>query len=155
MWFTEFARSKSIASTDRVYHELSTLVDAIYHAGTYDQYNVGCSIVLEVLARRIQSIVDAYSTPGRIDFTQARHFVGSGSLEDAIDPALRDYVARRSKDEAEIQNAREKARALASASGLANTGGPSVTPGAPVNPRPKNPKSKKGSKGGDDGGGAK
>ena len=29
LWFTEFARSKSIHSTDRVYHELSTLVDTV------------------------------------------------------------------------------------------------------------------------------
>ena len=65
------------------------IVDAVYHGGTYDQYNLGCSICIEVICRRIQSIVDAYSNPGRIDFMQARHFVGTGSLEDAIDPALK------------------------------------------------------------------
>ena len=129
------ARSKGIHSTDRVYHELSTLVDAIYHAGTYDQYNLGCSIVVEVIARRIQSIVDAYSNPGRIDFTQARHFVGTSSLEDAVDPALRNYVARKSKDEAEIQNARDKARALAATPSPSGPSGP--TPGAPGPARPK------------------
>ena len=59
LWFTEFARSKGIHSTDRVYHELSTLVDAVYHGGTYDQFNLGCSICIEVISRRIQSIVDA------------------------------------------------------------------------------------------------
>ena len=100
---------------------------------------------MEVLARRIQSIVDAYSTPGRIDFTQARHFIGTGSLEDAIDPALRDYVARRSKDEAEIQNAREKARAMAGASATAASAAP--TSGAPGPPRPRKDTRKKGDKG--------
>jgi hypothetical protein len=146
LWFNEFARSKSIQSTDRVYHELSTLVDAIYHAGTYDQYNVGCSICVEVLARRIQSIVDAYSNPGRIDFTQARLFVGTSSLEDAIDPALRNYVARRSKDEAEIQNAREKARALAGPATPAAGGGAAQT-GAPGPTRPKRAARKKAGEG--------
>ena len=138
LWFTEFARAKSIQSTDRVYHEVSTLVDAIYHAGTYDQYNLGCSICVEVLARRIQSIVDAYSNPGRIDFTQARHFIGSGSLEDAIDPALRDFVARKSKDEAEIQNARDKARQLSGPVAAATyQAQPTPLPGAPGPGKPK------------------
>ena len=105
---------KGIHSTDRVYHELLTL-----HGGTYDQFNLGCSICMEVICRRIQSIVDAYSNPGRIDFTQARHFVGTRRLEDAIDPALKNYVARKSKDEAEIHNARDKARSLNPASGPA------------------------------------
>ena len=144
LWFVEFARSKSIQSTDRVHHELSTLVDAVYHGGTYDQVNIGCSICIEVICRRIQSIVDAYSTPGRIDFTQARHFVGSGSLEDAIDPALRNYVARKSKDEAEIQNARDKARSLAAAPSVPGQYAP--TPGAPGPPKPKPKKGGKGQK---------
>ena len=108
------------------------IVDAVYHGGTYDQYNLGCSICIEAICRRIQSIVDAYSNPGRIDFTQARHFVGTGSLEDAIDPTLNNYVARKSKDEAEIQNARDKARwpapttgpAAASAAPYTNAAGP-------------------------------
>ena len=136
LWFTEFAGSKGIHSTDRVYHELSTLVDAVYHGGTYDQYNLGCSICIEVICRRIQSIIDAYSNPGRIDFTQARHFVGTGSLEDAIDPALRNYVARKSKDETEIQNARDKARSLAPTSGPAAASSPSY-PSAPGPTKPK------------------
>ena len=122
------------------------MVDAVYHAGTYDQYNLGCSVSLEVICRRVQSIVDAYSTPGRIDFTQARHFVGSGSLEDAIDPALRNYVARKSKDEAEIQNARDKARANAPTAAAA-----AAAPGAPGPTRPKPSTKKKGAK--KDGGG--
>ena len=123
------------------------MVDAICHAGTYGPYNLGCSISVEVRARRIQSIVDANVTPGRIDFSQARHFVGIGSLEDAIDPALRDYVARRSKDEAEIQNAREQARALA---GTPSSGGPSVqTSGAPGPARPKKGDRKKAGAGAD------
>ena len=42
-----------------VYHELWTLVDAVYHGGSYNQYNLGCSICIEVICRRIQSIVDA------------------------------------------------------------------------------------------------
>ena len=150
LWFTEFARSKSIASSDRVYHELSTLVDAVYHGGTYDQYNLGCSICIEIICRRVQSIVDAYSNPGRIDFTQARHFVGGGSLEDPIDPALKNYVARKSKDEAEIQNARDKARALTTSAPGAAPAYPPIS-GAPGPVRPK-PKKGKGKTGGGDGG---
>ena len=106
-------------------------------------------LCVEVLARRIQSIVDAYSNPGRIDFTQARHCVGTGSLEDAIDSALREYVARRSKDEAEIQNAREKARTLAAATPTPGGGFSSPAPGAPGPARPKR-KAKNAGKGADD-----
>ena len=91
--------------------------------------------MIQVICRRIQSIVDAYSNPGRIDFTQARHFVGTSSLEDAIDPALRNYVARKSKDEAEIQNACDKARALAATPTPAGPSGPAA--GAPGPARPK------------------
>ena len=34
--------------------------EALYHGGTFDQYNMGASIMFEVFARRLMGVVDAY-----------------------------------------------------------------------------------------------
>lgn len=56
-----WARQKGIYETDRVMHELRCLTDSFYYGGTFDQLNLPVLASTEVLARRIQSIVEAYS----------------------------------------------------------------------------------------------
>ena len=42
-----------------LYHELSTLIDALYYAGCIDCLDVGGLLCLEILARDIESIFEA------------------------------------------------------------------------------------------------
>ena len=41
--------------------ELEVLIEAFYVGGTFDQVNIGCLLSFEILARRVQTIVDAYA----------------------------------------------------------------------------------------------
>ena len=50
--------------------------------------------------------------PVQIDVSQAQHFRGVGSFDEAIDLEMRGYVARCAEDEAEVYNARDRARQL-------------------------------------------
>ena len=55
--------------------------------------------------------MDANSDPDRIDFSQAKHVRGTGTLDEAIYPEMKAYVARCLKD---VQNAHDRARHLKS-----------------------------------------
>ena len=113
MWLDVWARSKNIGSSERVYHELSVLCETLYVGGTYDQLNMPSLVSFEVIARRIQSIVDAYSgDPSRPQRANARLYSGVGSALDMVAPDLKHYVAKKAKDEAEVESMRTRARNL-------------------------------------------
>ena len=59
--------------------------------------NIGCLVSLEIIARRIQLIVEALQNPQRPNWEAAKLFAGLPGVEDAVAPALRSYVARRAK----------------------------------------------------------
>eukprot|EP00959_Pyramimonas_sp_CCMP1952_P381382 7991476-Pyramimonas_sp.AAC.1 len=40
-WLDKWAQSRNIASSDRVYYELKTIIDSLEYAGCYDQLNLG------------------------------------------------------------------------------------------------------------------
>ena len=103
LWLAIWAREKNIDAHDRVFHEMTTLTEALYHAGTYDQLNIGGLVCLEVLARRAQSIIDAYSVnPTKPNWSGARFFTGSSSAVDAVDRGLLTYANRQRKEEHEL-----------------------------------------------------
>ena len=56
-------RVKVLLVTDRVAHELWVLVETLQTAGSYDQLNLGGVAALEVVARRVQLITEAYTNP--------------------------------------------------------------------------------------------
>ena len=113
MWLEMWARGKGIGRNERVYHELEVLIEAFYVGGTFDQLLLGCLMGYEVLARRIQTIVDAYVTdPSHLSWANARYFSGVGSADDLVAPELRTYVTKRAKEETEIETARGRSRTL-------------------------------------------
>ena len=58
--------------------------------------------------------MDAFSDRDRTDLSQAKHFQGIGTLDEAIDPDMKVYVARCTQDEAEVHRARDGPRQLKS-----------------------------------------
>ena len=64
-------REKKLESADRVIHEMKVLTDTLYYAGAYDCLNLGALISIEIVCRRIQTIVDAYSNPARPNWERA------------------------------------------------------------------------------------
>ena len=60
-WLERWLIEKGFGENDRLAHEMHVLADCLFHAATYDQLNVGSVVCLEVVARRLQAIVDAHS----------------------------------------------------------------------------------------------
>ena len=92
--------------------ELRTLVDAIELATTYDQVNAPALASCETISRRIMAIVDAFSagSSSSPDWGAAKIITGYKGPEDVVSPTLRQWAARRGKDEIELHQARAKMR---------------------------------------------
>ena len=102
LWLNLWLRSKHIERTDRTYHEMKVLVDALFYGGTFDQLNIPALMCMETICRRLQAIVDAHTTPRRPSWENAKIFAGQGSPEDIFSPVFRTYAAKKSKDELEL-----------------------------------------------------
>ena len=112
-WLELWCRQKSIADQDRVKHELRCLMDVLYYGGVYDQVNMPVLASFESVARRVQCIVDAYSTSSSSpDWSNAKLFTGYTAPEDLVMPQLKTWAARRGKEEVELFQARNRMREL-------------------------------------------
>ena len=112
MWLQMWMRTKHISTTDRVYHEMKVLCDALFYAGTFDQVNIPALMGFEVVCRRMQAIVDAYADPSKPSWENAKLFTGQGSPEDLVSPTFRSYATKKNRDELELLQARQKVREL-------------------------------------------
>ena len=112
-WVEMFVRDRGLSSGDRVVHELRCLAEILELAGTFDQLNV-CSLAsLEFLCRRIQAVVEAHSQNAqKPDYSSVTLFSGVSKPLDAVAPELKAFVARRAKEEADIEKVRQKVREL-------------------------------------------
>lgn len=146
LWLQLWARAKHIEPSDRVHHELKVLTDCLFFAGTFDQINIPALVSMEVVCRRIQAIVDAYSHPSKPSWENAKIFTGMGSPEDTVSPTFRTYAAKKNKDELELLQARQKVRELRGGHGGEDADVGDALPSRP----PKGPKAKAktGAKGG-------
>ncbi|CAK0801338.1 unnamed protein product, partial [Prorocentrum cordatum] len=80
-WTSEGVRFKT-RRKDRSYHELTTLVQAPWLAGTYDGLNLGCAAALESVAGRLVTIVEAHGSgpaPGQ-EFEETGAALALGGL---------------------------------------------------------------------------
>ena len=112
LWLQLWLRAKHIEPTDRVAHEMRVLCDVLYYAGTFDQLNIPALVSLEVVCRRMQAVVDAYTNPSKPSWENAKIFTGQGSPEDLVSPTFRSYATRKNRDELELLQARQKVREL-------------------------------------------
>ena len=103
-------RDLKIAENDRSAHELELLLNVLELAGSVDQVNLGNLSSMELIARRVQLILDAHSSGAKAAWEGAEHFMGLGKQAKGINPALQAHVAARLKDEAEVEKQRQKAR---------------------------------------------
>lgn len=95
-----------------------------YVGGVYDQLNMPALASFEVAARRIQSIVDAYSQdPSKPSWASARLFAGLGNADDLVAPELRQFAARKAKEESDIESVRTRGKGLAAAAEAVAAGG--------------------------------
>ena len=114
LWLELWCRQKSIAEQDRVKHELRCPMEVLYLGGTFDQLNMPVLASFETVARRVQSIVDAYSggSGSAPDWGNAKLFTGYAGPDDLVMPQLKTWAARRGKEEVELFHARNKMKEL-------------------------------------------
>jgi hypothetical protein len=87
------------------------ICDCLYYGGCYDQLNLPTLIMAEVLFRRLQAIVEAYSNnTGKPDWSMAKFLVGEKVCFDGIPPDLRQFAAKNAKEEREMQVSRTTAQ---------------------------------------------
>ena len=109
-WLAEWMRSKQIQDNDRISFEMKVLIESLYVGGTYDQLNLCSLACMEILARRIQAIIDAYSSGPIPDWHSAKIMTLYHSPEDAISPQLKTWAARKNKEELDLAQTRAKVR---------------------------------------------
>ncbi|CAK0807139.1 unnamed protein product [Prorocentrum cordatum] len=133
-WLDLGSRSNNLGPGHWVMHELSVLCEVFYVGRTYDQLNMPSLVSFKNIGRRIQSIADAYSgDPFRPQWANARLYSGVGSAVDMVVPELKHYVAKRAKDEIEVESKRVQARSLPIAADAVAAGSlPAAGRGPPV-----------------------
>ena len=145
-WLEIWCRSRGIADSDRVKHELRCLVEAFWLGGTFDQLNLPVLSSFETLSRRIAAIVEAYSQgpSSSPDWSSARLITGYKGPEDIVMPQLKTWVARRGKEEADLYQARSRVKELRRGTQASDEAADSVADGSlPGGAKPK-PKAKGG-----------
>jgi hypothetical protein len=123
-WFEQWAVGKGIAKDDRVYHELSTLFEAIEYGGIYDQLNLPALFSFEVINRRIQSLLEAYRiNPSRPNYEMAEHYSAIADPFDGVVSALRERGVKMLKEKNDAERVRQVARDLKTGGGKGGYGG--------------------------------
>ena len=90
-------------------------------SGTHDQLNSPCLASMETVAQRIAQIVEAYSGGGGAPlWAGVRHYEGRTSATECIDPNLRADVAKKTREELDLENFLGK---LAGLTGVGRQGG--------------------------------
>lgn len=124
LWLESWRQMKNLAEGDRVIHELRTLTDALFYGATHDQLNLPSLASFEVICRRIQLITEAYSNPAAPNWSGARFFSGVSRIDDFCAPELKQFVAKKSKEVAEMESAKNKGNgSTGGAGGGASSGG--------------------------------
>lgn len=102
-----WCRSVRVEKTDRIYHELQAWMRVLEFGGGYDQLNPGSLCCFEIAARRVQTLMEAHQIcQDRPNFRAVASFSPLGRTLDGVDPALRAYGARKTKEQLELDRAR-------------------------------------------------
>ncbi|CAK0838221.1 unnamed protein product, partial [Prorocentrum cordatum] len=113
-WMSNFCREYGVSQRDRTWHELNCLVTIFWLAATFDALNLGGLACLEVAARRVAQISEAYRVvPGQPATWEAGRFLtGTSGPFDVVSPELRNFANRAARDESERLAALGRSRAL-------------------------------------------
>jgi hypothetical protein len=114
-WLREWARVRGITKRHRVFYDVRTLVAALEAAGEINQVNLVVLVCIEILVRRLPSLVEAHSKgTENPDWTLAASPTSASDAGDVVPTNLRSSAMRETKERMDIENFR--ARSLASSS---------------------------------------
>ena len=77
---------------------------------------------------------------GKVDWANGKFFSGTGEVGDAVVSSLRQSAARRARDEAEIESARDRARAMQARAVPSGDGPPGAAATPPLKHGPRRAK---------------
>ena len=117
-WLAMWVREKELHAKERTAIEMRVLVSCLHLSGTYDQLNGPCIAALETIARRVAAIVEAYAgDDGRPRWAGVKHYDGTTNALDCVDPQLRASVAKKNKEEMDMEALRSKTQSSESGGG--------------------------------------
>jgi len=123
LWLREWKLEVELRNNDRTMHELTVLIDAFYYAGVVDQVNIPALLCMEVLARRVMTIVDAYATGAdKPRWGNSKYYKGSGSIRDGVPTQMKSFIARQVREENEFAVAHARSSGTQGALGAVQTG---------------------------------
>ena len=80
------------------------ICDALHVGRTFHPLSLGCVVMIEVLARRLASIVDALSVAGVPSWENARYYQEQPALTTPAGRLLKKIVVRGVRDECEVES---------------------------------------------------
>ena len=108
-WSESRLRQNEMNEHERTSIEMKCLITCLHLSGTYDQLDSPCLASMETFARRIAQIVEAYSGDGgRPWWAGVHHYEGRIDAMGCIDPNLRVAVAKKTREELDLENLRGK-----------------------------------------------
>ena len=112
-WYHRFLSEARISPTDRNAHEIQVLARMLEYGVCYHQLNLPSLCCFEVLARRWQLLLDANSRdPGEARFEDEELWAGFSQRAFGIAPQLTAHAAAKTKEKAEVEKQRHKAKEL-------------------------------------------
>ncbi|CAK0793959.1 unnamed protein product, partial [Prorocentrum cordatum] len=112
-WLERHLQTAGWSENDRSIHEMRMMAEVFELAISYDQLNVASLAAFERLGRRWQAILEAHGkSPMNPNYEIADKFSGYNRRAQLVAPALRTYVAKEVREEAEIDRQTSKAKAL-------------------------------------------
>ena len=73
---------------------------------------MGGVAALEIVARRVQLITEAYANPQKPNWDTSKFFSGISGAGDAVSPELRQYALKKAKDAVDVENLRYRGRGV-------------------------------------------
>ena len=108
-WFAEFCRERRITRRDKVWHDMSAIIDAVTVGATIDQLNVGGLMIMECLFRRLMALAEAHERGPDYPNWQLATFISSDYRRGDLLPAdFRSEVSRKAKEHLELENLRKR-----------------------------------------------
>jgi hypothetical protein len=127
-WYQAWCERYKVSEADRIWHEMSILVESLHFGLTYDQLNMGALASFELIVRRIMAIVEhVNSGKDSGNWSAARYLIARRGPGDLMSRELHRHVAEEARTDREISEVRRKA--VAAIGEAAAAGGLPALPG--------------------------
>ena len=109
-WFQAWCEKFRLSEADRLWHEMSILVETLHFGLTYDQLNMGALASFELITRRVMAIMEhVNSGKDSGNWSAAKYLIARRGPGDLMSRELHRHVAEEARTDHEISLVRKKA----------------------------------------------